>query len=850
MSWGRAARFVAVVGAASIGLVAIVSVGALAWRRFAPHSEPDASAPAPNSSLYGDAPLRSSDAAPPAPGALRSDALPLGRELAQASAERRAFALTLRDPDGASVAGARWAVFRGPEMLASGRTSADGRAAFDAVVPRELSDESTGGPAAGPAPPGSAVELVARHPKLSPLLATIERGSQAFAFEPRYSISGVCTVDGRAPAVPVELALRSSRAFWGSEHVPMEAWRAIGGRPAYAAPETTTDAEGRFAFDDLLAGYAGVINWNIYELDGLLVPVDGREPLVLVAVEVAAPRSDVLVELTSHPALVGRVLDALSDAPAMDVDVRLEWGGAWSRLGSASIDRDGRFRTVLERATGEIPDELDVVLISGDGIADSPVRVRVPEGPGDRDLGDFHVRPRRTTDVVVRDAEGAPIADAAVERWPAVDFGPSARYRSFHRTERRTDREGRATLAASFDATHVHVAALGFAAREVPLGPPGEPVHVTLERGAMLDLRVVGAEGELRVRLAGGEPPFLDRGAPAWRPERTGPDRLDAVFEMEDQRRLLLGDVRPGVPFSACAYGPTGTGIRTWDDEGAPCLAAADVAPLAAGEHRVVTLVAGAPQPELSGRVVDPAGAPIGGADVFAFDRKAPDATTLDRAKTDPDGRFFALFVPHARSLLVSADGFEDGHVPDVAPGAPLEIVLTPRRTVRVRVVGPGGEACPDARVEVALGFSRLRTAREEQPGVHILRGLPDRKVGVRAIAAGRTFERELGRGATELGIEVPAWGALEIGLARLAGSLTGDVFLRVQPADASLPATVRALAADARSARIDALAAGDYTAEVVRADAERAIVPLSGRAEVRVAAGATARVTLAPREE
>jgi len=797
-----------------------------------PEARDDSREPARDANALGGSATRTSVE----PDAFAGTAAPPERVVAEGSGELRSYAARFHIASGAGADQVRWAIFRGQKLLASGSAGADGRAMFEGHF--DPADDGK---------PGRAVELIATCAEHSPLLATLEPGERVLRFERLQTIAGACTVDGRVPDEPVELSLQCSRAFWGDEHIPIAAWKAIGGRPAYRSLETETEADGSFAFDGLMSGYAGVISWNIDEYDGPVVPVEMRDPVILISAEVAAPDTAVPLVLTRRTRLVGRVLDELGGGGVEGVTVDLHALGKRVWLQSVQTDRDGRFRVILDRHGGAPPEELDVVLWTGDGAPTGPKRVDVPPAipaSPERDLGNFRLSPRRVVDVVVRDAEGAPIAGARIE----PRQGPQGRHlpvglRRDPRVTSTTDRDGRATLIAGFDTTHVRVTALGFTARMEPIERLGDPVVVTLERGAMLDVRLVGAFPRCVVQISGSEPPFLVGGEPAWEPETKTPDWMEwgesqggVRFHPSYANRLLLGDVRPGVPFEISVKGAIEPSLQ--------------VPALAPGERRVVRFEVGGSVQELQGRVVDPDGAPVAGAIVAAADADAVDGASADtRVTTDEDGRFFALGASAERvAIFVLAEGFVSESVRHSVHDSPLVIVLRPMRVVHARVRGPGGEPCPGARVEALLSDGR-RIARVNGDGVHVLRGLPDRELTVRAYAAGVELSQTLASNATELAFDVPMWGALEVGLSRLAGELSDDAYLRVQPSDAARDAIVRPLAAGMSTSRIEALAAGEYAVEVVRlADGASESQPLSARAGVHVESGRTERTTLAPR--
>jgi protocatechuate 3,4-dioxygenase beta subunit len=196
--------------------------------------------------------------------------------------------------------------------------------------------------------------------------------------------------------------------------------------------------------------------------------------------------------------------------------------------------------------------------------------------------------------------------------------------------------------------------------------------------------------------------------------------------------------------------------------------------PLAAGATLLLDRAA-----TLAGLVVDPAGAPVSGAELWATSRTELWPGGWPRAWTDSQGRFRFTHLPAraAGVVLASRDGYRSSETAIVTPAPgeaarPLRLVLEPGEAVAVgRMVGPGGAPLEGVSVRLVGGSANRRTRSD-----------PDGRFRFAALAPGsyRLLAELPGFGPVERELVAGPqadWGTLELEPAvTLAGRVTdGD---------------------------------------------------------------------------
>ncbi|MCI0340859.1 MAG: sigma-70 family RNA polymerase sigma factor [Planctomycetales bacterium] len=327
----------------------------------------------------------------------------------------------------------------------------------------------------------------------------------------------------------------------------------------------------------------------------------------------------------------------------------------------------------------------------------------------------------------VTDAQtGRPVAGAKLSA--SGGGGPS---------EVEADADGRFRLSGlDASGTDVSVSARGYVGRQLTIAPgrAGESVlDVALVRGAALAGRILRS-GERRP-IVGAQVFVLGTAdtdlLPGGHAALSG---ADGTFRIEDLSVAHAG-----------AEGPAELRVCAWAPGRAPS-APRVVSRADLGEGPGLEILLD-PSPRITGRVVDSAGVPVGGAEVSLIGWMGGEGETHplamllalgSRGRTDDAGRFeLDAYFAGARAMLhVSRAGYQSGGDPVLVPGgdgvAEVTVTLEAAGAVLARVLDPQGRPCPGAEVWVQratpdllgdrnllrLVGEPLRTVRTDSEGI------------------------------------------------------------------------------------------------------------------------------------
>ncbi len=535
------------------------------------------------------------------------------------------------------------------------------------------------------------------------------------------ALAEIPPLDPARPAPPLRFVLRRGRTGFGRVvdrgEKPVAGARVVL-RPAMTAATGATGApapgwaatgpDGRFEIHDLPAG--------LYEL---VVEGRGYAPLTVPGLRVPAGSGATdlgTAILVAGVALAGQVVDARG-RPVPEAEVRLRPSGG--SVASPGADEeapvltgpDGSFR-IEDRRPGETVDL--GVRRAGYAPAAAP-GLRLP-----RELP-VRIVLQATASVAgsTVDPDGQPVPGALVLVLPSDPVHAGGEERP---QQARSDESGRFRIEGirpgSFEirATAAGRQEARLAGLEAEAGRDLQDVEVVLAPGAVLSGRVLSPAGQ---PVPGAEVSLLPEGA-------TAPSLLSAAAALSDEEgRYRLEGLSPGTH-----------AVRAGHEEYRPALRRLEVR---AGTNALdLTLEPGA---AVSGRVVDPRGAPVAGARVVAHPPPGETPRGLpDAATSGADGSFtLPGLADGVYRLLAEREGFarsREGREVVVAGRSVtgIEIELTPGGAIAGQLLGL--DLAELSRVQVRTGSGQ--TGRVLPDGGYRIDNVePGRQRVVAAMAGG-----------------------------------------------------------------------------------------------------------------
>ena len=699
-----------------------------------------------------------------------------GRDAVPAETGAAAASYLVLDPEGRGVPDARAVLCHEGAVLARGETDEEG------TLATEVSLEGDG---------RLLLEALGWAPQVHEV--PLAPGLHEVRLRPGAAVSGWIVVDGGTPWERIPLLLRSDRGYVKAEEELGIGAEEVGlDRGRHRVAKARAGMDGSFRFDGLPPGWAGALELPAdYRLsDQTLARWDFRPN----GMSLDGPVEGLRVEVVKRLALTGRIIDFPRRVPVglagAFVEPRLEFPKEVSGQqyqGLESTDELGRFR--FAPLSSSI---LGGFLLISD--PDREIHRQIPIEPRelreDWDLGDLALSDadeKSTLRLLVQDPAGDPIAGAIVG---SGDSGPISAA---------TDASGRTSLRGvvpGLSTIGVYCPGYEAAAIPVPLDPPEELI-VEMRRGTLLEIRFLKPSGEVApsvaARLLATEHPYRDagtiRGYQAYtrsgcsfpmffdRGEQGVVARLHALRE----GRVILNDIKPGVPLRLRVEGTFGTTIQEQE-----------IAALGPGEHRRVKVRLERGPRTLRGCVLDEAGRPLPTAFVGVSYHPPDHPQNYSRSMgrgVEEDGSFSVGNI-YARTvnLHVRAEGcvpFADERFEIPEDDAPVEFRLSPAHVVTVHVEDESGERVPASFVKADLPTGATVYGREVkgEVGAYILRGLPDEEVVVEAWVHAVSYRETCDPREETLLITVPILGRVEADVRLFKGSqLEGDCVLWLLP--------------------------------------------------------------------
>ncbi len=495
------------------------------------------------------------------------------------------------------------------------------------------------------------------------------RLSQAFT-----QLAGIVTVGGVAPHAPLTVFFEPRPAPFAELELPEALRRKL---DVAARRSAATDEAGRFAVDGVPLDWSG----NAVAPRGHAVRRrdPNESPQRRIAIE--RPSTALVLEFERLPHLVGRFVDeAGAPAPAgSTLRAAIHNPGGRSISSSTTpLDADGRFEIALREARVQSV-ELALECDSGQlkqTFSGEELRL---DARGDLDAGTLVLSPRTPLRLRVLDWEGVALSKAKARVVGDSDWSE-------------TDSSGECVVkTAAAGASTVRVVARGFSEERLSLQlPMDEVVEVRMRRANRLELELVDAmNAPLRhvlVRVEStGEPLF--RASNAWYPDGESHELLRGTFAGggEDVREPRRGwfDAQPteGGQIAVEGLSPRAALKVSVLDQLGQLLLERDLAALGEAEQRVERLRIDTPLLQLTGRVTDTLGQPIGGANLQLASPE-PYGDPLS-TRSDSSGRYTFRGLSGARvRLQVGAEGFVARTQLDVELRAPVnqfDLVLEKR---------------------------------------------------------------------------------------------------------------------------------------------------------------------------
>jgi hypothetical protein len=617
----------------------------------------------------------------------------------------RTLTIHVVDPSGTPAVDAKLALFRAEELLQLAATDAQGSARFNAG--EGMAEYALFAP--GWALTRGEIDLAA--------------GERTLTLVEGEVIAGSVLVDGAFPDPPIELDFDAADRSNGLGALPKSVGVALrAARGDVDGMIARTQANGAFEFRGLPPASAGTIRWKgPYFIEDEA----GRRRGNFVAVP--APRRDLLLRLTAGFELRLRVVDA-AGTPVAGAPVTLYTSSSGpdvknSGRMSQTADSEGRYTismSLTENTTISI--DVDVALVGGAGVRKYPAVL--PAKPrGVIDLGDLATDAAHQLSVRVRDETEKAVEGAIVGPLP-WHLQPTGR----------TDAAGLIQLRLGANDREIAATAIGFLAARVPVPTNASELTVTLTKATMLEFEIVPAsevKRELSVVLVGPATMFIgqDDDGPGT-PQGGGRYSMDwggdttkcAVNPDKDGHWRIMGLVT-NESMHAALRGADG-----------PDLWAGEIAPLTAGEHRVVEMRLDAEGKSLRVRVLGPDGKPQPHASVFVGDghngvqRHGLAVDELGEVELQSlfgDRCTLEARAPEFPAKMVVLHG---------VPAGTFDIVLDAPRSVEVDLVTPTGVLYEEkARVRVQYGTMVVESSTPISPGRYRLDNLPPTEILIEA---------------------------------------------------------------------------------------------------------------------
>ena len=627
---------------------------------------------------------------------------------------------------------------------------------------------------------------------------------------PSASVAGVVTVNGGAPGTSVRLALRSAAPPFGELEVPEELRKRLA---STALRRSESDPNGNFEFRGLSPDWSGTLNiWGEYGLARATPSSGPRRELAL-----ERPRTDLRIDLERLTRIVGRFETSSGEAvrtTEMPLVTIVSSQGHARSISEASMDEQGRFAHVVGQADF---DSVDVVLECelGRGARTALLSELTPTPDGDLDLGVVVLTPQGDLRVRALSA-GAPVVGAKARITGDMNWSEG-------------DAQGRiAVRSAALGPATLRVIAPDFWALEVPVHlPVAEELVVELSPANVLTITVRDSEG---APLPEAKVEFEARGAALFSESDTmDPDAAiigirrgqgrgsGSTFGAAFEGKLDVVADDKGVVELQGLTTKGALSVQAVDALGQP-LVSAPLAPLGVSERRELELKLPGALKSLRGRVLDPDGRSVAGADVYA--RVASSGTA--RARTDSAGRFLLESLSTDElALTVETPHFAPHILPRVAlrdATTELEIRLERGRIIVVEFVDESGAPLTAARVRASTpNDTHQWNAGLQSPGRYQFRPLPTEPLKITAHVLSRDHKREIGDHEERVRFVFPVPGQLTVRLAASVDVSQRKPLVRLRSLDGAAKYS-QGFGTDAPRGPLDvgALAPGEY--ELIRA--------------------------------
>lgn len=606
----------------------------------------------------------------------------------------------------------------------------------------------------------------------------LEAGERELVLDaPSASVAGVVTVNGRAPSTSIRLALRSAAPPFGELEVPEELRKRLA---STALGRSESDPNGNFEFRGLSPDWSGtLIIWGEY---GLARATPNSGPRRELALE--RPRTDLRIDLERLTRIVGRFETSSGEAvrtTEMPLVTIVSSQGRARSVSHATINEQGRFAHVVGQADF---DSVDVLLECdlGRGARTAQLSELTPTPDGDLDLGVIVLTPQSDLRVRAMSA-GAPVVGAKARIKGGLKWSEG-------------DAEGRiAVRSAATGPVTLRLIAPDFWALDVPVHlPAAEELVVELSPANVLTITVRDSSG---APLPEAKVVFEARGAALFsesdtmNPDaaiigvRRGQERSSGstVGESFEGELEVIADDKGVVELQGLTT--KGTLSVKVVDALRQALVSTPLAPFGTSERRELELKLPGALKALRGRVLDPDGGLVAGAEVSASVGTSESAQT----RTDSAGRFsLESLSADELELKVEAPHFAPHILPRVAlrdAATELEIRLERGRVIVVEIVDESGAPLTAARVRASTPDDAHQWyAGPQSPGRYQFRPLPTEPLKITANVHSRDHKREIGDHEESVRFVLPAPGQLTVRLAASVEVAQRKPFVRLRSLD------------------------------------------------------------------